>query len=157
MTATHSPTPVKGQPVCAGETQQAQRDVGPREEGATASKKRASLRAVLIATLIVLGTMLASATPAQAYPYGNAYLVVNNWRCVGGGTVKAVSGAVDQVWTGGDAGDNIIYAKVDLYRKNTFNGRAYCDRPWYDPRGDYWINIVWWQFTPTRSGQTFWY
>jgi len=71
--------------------------------------------------------------------------------------VVYVGGAVDNTWTGGDTGDNIIYPRVRIGVTNIFNGRAFCDRPWYDPRGDYWINVIWWQFKPTGNRQTFWY
>lgn len=114
--------------------------------------------ALLLSTIALLGGGgLVTASTASAAPYGNVYLVVSNANCVGGGTVIYVGGAVDNVWSGGDWGDNVIYPRVDLNRTNTFNGRAYCDRPWWDARGDYWINVVWKQFYPTRTGQTFWF
>jgi len=97
-----------------------------------------------------------TAAPASAWYYGNSYIVVGNWNCVGGGKVIGIFGAVDQTWTGGDWGDNIIYPRVRVGLVNTFNGRAYCDRPWYQGP-DYWINVTWKQFRPTANRQTFWF
>jgi hypothetical protein len=119
-------------------------------------RTRRKLIAAFLALATFSGVGVIAPPEASAYPYGNVYLVVGNWNCVGGGKVTGVFGAVDQVWTGGDWGNNIIYPRVDLNRTNTFNGRAYCDRPWYQGP-DYWINVTWWRFYPTRTGQTFWY
>lgn len=116
-------------------------------------------RRVAVAVSMAAATVVAPMTmaaPAQASPVG-AYLVVNNWRCAAGGTVQSINGAVDIMWSGGDAGDNIIYATVDTNRWNQFNGRALCvGRPWWRG-GSYWINVPGWDFYPTRSGQTFYW
>jgi hypothetical protein len=123
----------------------------------TGGRARRNFAAFLLAAAIATGGVAAMAPAAGAWSYGHAYLVVGNWNCVGGGKVTGVFGAVDQTWTGGDWNDNVIWPTVRVGVTNTFNGRAYCDRPWYDPRGDYWINVVWWQFGPTANNQTFWY
>lgn len=119
-----------------------------------AIRKRVLLASM--AALVAVGTVVATAQPAQA-ANGNVWLNFSNSYCVGGGTMTGVFGAVDGVWTGGDWGDRVLYPTVAFYRTNTFNGRAYCDRPWYDPRGDYWVNIVWKQFYPTYNGQAFYF
>ena len=113
------------------------------------------LGGLLLALAALIGFSTVTAGPAQASPVG-AYLVVNNGRCVGGGNVVHITGAVDWMWSGGDSGDNIIWATVDTRRWNTFNGRALCNRPWYRG-GQYWINVPNWQFYPSYHGQTFYY
>jgi hypothetical protein len=112
--------------------------------------------ALALATSILAGTTL-TAAPANAAGNANVWLNFSNSYCVGGGTMTGVFGAVDNVWSGGDWGDRVLYPRAQLYRTNTFNGRAYCDRPWYDPRGDYWVNIIWKEFYPTRNGQAFYF
>lgn len=116
---------------------------------------RSRIVAVLLSAVVAAGTAAAVAAPASASS-GHAYLVVNNWHCVGGGNVTAIYGSVDTVWTGGDAGDNIIWPAVRIGGWNTFNGRALCNRPLWQG-GAYWINVIWWQFHPNGNNQTFWY
>jgi hypothetical protein len=70
--------------------------------------------------------------------------------------VTGIFGVVDNAWLGGDWGDNIVYPRVRVLDTNTFNARAYCDRPWYQGPG-YWIDVVWKQFRPTANGQTLWF
>jgi hypothetical protein len=113
---------------------------------------------VIVVALVSLGTgsLVATAPPAQAWYAGNAWIIVGNWNCVGGGTVTGVWGAVDDFWSGGDSGDNIVYVRVRIYNNNTFNGRAFCSRPWWRG-GSYWINVVWKQFYPTGNNQNFWF
>ena len=106
--------------------------------------------------ILAASALFVSAQPAQA-ANANVWLNFSNGYCVGGGTMTGVFGAVDGVWTGGDWGDRVLYPVAALGRTNTFNGRAYCDRPWYDPRGDYWVNIIWKEFYPTRAGQAFYF
>ncbi len=115
------------------------------------------LRNLLVALAAACVLLAASAASASAWWYGNAYVVVGNWNCVGGGHVTGIFGAVDNAWSGGDWGDNVVYPRVRIGATNTFNARAYCDRPWWDPRGDYWVNVVWKTFTPTANRQTFWF
>jgi hypothetical protein len=118
------------------------------------STKLMLLAATAVAVAAVMGV---TAQSASASYVGHAYIVVSNANCVGGGQVTGIFGAVDTVWSGGDWGDNIIYPAVRIGASNTFNARAYCDRPWWDPRGDYWVNIIWKVFTPSYNNQTFWF
>lgn len=123
-----------------------------------ALRVKRSVTTLLLSLTLLSGAAVtvAAAPPAHAWYPGNAYLVVGNWNCVGGGKVTGVFGSVDNMWSGGDWGDNIIYPRVRIGAQNTFNGRAYCSRAWYKG-GDYWINVTWWRFTPTANNQTFWY
>lgn len=129
------------------------------ERGLLENRARVLPRRLVVGLLGLLtagAVLFGAASPAHAWYRGNAYLVIGNWNCVGGGSVTAVYGAVDNIWSGGDAGDNIIWPTVRVGDTNTFNGRAYCSRPWYRG-GPYWVNIVWKQFRPTASNQTFWF
>lgn len=121
-----------------------------------AGRLRRALLSAAVAFSVAGSGLAVAASEAEAWYYGRAYLVVNNWRCVGGGTVTAIYGAVDNAWTGGDAGDNIIWPRVRVGDLNTFNGWAQCSRPWWRG-GPYRINVAWWQFRPSWNNQTFWY
>ncbi|SCG77442.1 hypothetical protein [Micromonospora inositola] len=110
--------------------------------------------------LIGLGALAGSvlaASPAQAAPDGWVYVVIGNWNCPNGGTITQITGAVwttwtyRQMWSGGDAGDNIIYPKVELKVSNTFDGRAFCAKG----TASQWIN-VYRDFTPSYTKQTIW-
>ena len=109
-----------------------------------------------IAALLGLAGPVMITSSAEAAYVGNAYLVVTNGNCVGGGTVTGIFGAVGNVWSGGDSGDNIIYPRVRVGESNQFNGRAFCSRPSYRG-GSYWINVVGKDFTPSRNAQTFYF
>ncbi len=126
--------------------------------GAPSRRRLHLLRASVLSVVLFATASSAMVPTASAAEPGNAnsYLVVNNWRCVGGGRVTGVFGAVDRTSAYGDWGDNIIYPRVVKGVTNQFNGRAYCDRPWYRG-GGYWINVILWNFKPTASGQTFWF
>ncbi len=117
---------------------------------------RRRLAALLLALITALGILVFMAPSASAYTKGHVYLVVFNHRCIHGGNVVQITGAVDWVWSGGDYGDNIIYPKVEFGRDNAFNGRALCNRS-KDRGGPYWINVPYWQFHPTGWNQTFYY
>jgi len=109
------------------------------------------------ATSLLMGAGLATAAgPAQAATDGFVHLVVQNSHCSSNGQIKEVWGSVSttyrstQIWSGGDAGDNVIYPKVRLDESNTFNGRALC----VDGTRTVWINLNR-QFTP-HEGQAVW-
>ena len=130
----------------------------PVREGAATRRSgahRARLRLALLCVLVAGAVSSVSATSAEPWYAGNVYLVVTNGNCVGGGNVIFIQGAVDYMWSGGDWGDNIIYPRVRIGDTNTFNGRAFCTRPWYRG-GGYWINVVGRTFRPSYNGQTIW-
>ena len=109
-----------------------------------------------VMTVLLGAGIVAVAAPAQAANDGWVYLVVQDRNCSNGGQVKQITGAVNTtytyqpMWSGGDAGDNIIYPKVRFGESNTFVGRALCLRG----TASVWIN-VYREFTP-RAGQTVW-
>lgn len=104
------------------------------------------------AALTVAATTVGASPAVAADGYAWAYLKVDKSVCVGGGKVVDVFGAVDNVWSGGDAGDNVVYAKVALGRVNTFNGVVHCKAR---GRNLYKVDVVGKEFTPTRNKQTF--
>lgn len=89
---------------------------------------------------------------ASAAGYGWVYVVVGNWHCTNGGKVVQLSLANGSTWSGGDAGDNILYPKVILGQRNTLNGWGWCNG-----RVPMYFNIVDFSFTPTANNQTFWW
>jgi hypothetical protein len=101
--------------------------------------------------------VVAAAPSASAAGVGNVWLIINNSHCDGAGTIFYVGGAVEPAtaaggtsWSGGDSGDNIIYPRVQLGSTQVFDGYALCTR---GPM----IEIGNWYFTPTRTGQDYWW
>ena len=119
---------------------------------------RRKVAATAAATALAASGAVVSAAPAQAAGNVNVWLNFSNAYCYAGGTMTGVFGTVDSVWSGGDWGDRVLYPRAQTGRVNTFDGRAYCNRPWWDPRGDYWVNyIVGKEFVPSYNGQSFYF
>lgn len=103
---------------------------------------------------IVASAALVVASPAAtsaSTSYGYVYLVTPRWWgwCPGkSNAVKRVDYVVDNVSSGGDSGDDIVYAKVRLNQNNTVTMAVQCTKTL--PQGS--------QETikPTRNKQTFW-
>lgn len=114
----------------------------------------------LVASLaLVCGSGVAIATPAMAGPGDpSVWLIFTTRNCPFGGNVTGIVGATStasftQVWsTGGDYGDNIVYAQAKLNQQNLFNGRVLCYRPWYKG-GSYWVYSLERSFWPSYAGQ----
>ena len=71
------------------------------------TKLRSKLVIVFATAVVAAAVAGITATPASAWYSGRAYIVIGNWNCVGGGTVKGVYGAVDNTWTDGDWNDKV--------------------------------------------------
>lgn len=105
---------------------------------------------MLIAVLAVgLGSFMA--TPPADAATGYVYLVVPKWWgwCPGSSNYATWVGYVNSnVSSGGDSGDDIVYARVNLNQPNTITMAVHCRRTL--PQGS--------QATirPTRNNQTFW-
>lgn len=107
------------------------------------------MKVLTIALAIGLGTLVA-APPANAAT-GYVYLVTPRWWgwCPGNGNyVKRVDYVNGILSSGGDKGDDIVYAKVDLKRDNTIVMSVQCAKN--NPQGS--IATI----KPNRTGQTFW-
>jgi hypothetical protein len=100
-----------------------------------------------------LSIVAAVPAPANAYSYGWVYIVVPKWWgwCPNpsylNNYVTYVNYDVSGVSSGGDGGDDIVYAKVLLNQTNTVNLGVQCR--WTMPQAAT-TRIV-----PTRTGQTF--
>jgi hypothetical protein len=108
---------------------------------------------LLVAALAVIVTAAAwpAAGSARAASTGYVYLVTPHWWswCPGSGNyvtfVYYVNGSLS---SGGDGGDDIVYAKVNLNASNTIVMADRCAKTL--PQGGTY-NI-----SPTRTGQTWW-
>jgi hypothetical protein len=103
------------------------------------------------------GVSIAASAPAEAYSYGWVYLVFPTWlgNCPAGGSVYSIEAAVgpyDDVWSGGDSGDDIIYPEVALGQTNEVDAAVLCK----NGSRSYWNDAVHATFKPTRTKQTFW-
>jgi len=110
--------------------------------------------AVLVA---VSGATFATSAPAYAYSYGWIYLSFPTWlgNCPGGGSVYTIMAAVgpyDDVWSGGDSGDDIIYPKVAMGQTNQVAAAVLCK----NGNRSYWNDAVVATFKPTRNNETVW-
>lgn len=125
------------------------------------SARSTKLRKAMIALLAVGSASVGmglSASPAVAADGWN-YIVIGNWNCPNGGSITQIKGAVytgpgsyTQMWSGGDSGDNIVWAKVRLNQDNRFTGSAYCSRGIRSQ----WVTIADRYFRPTRANGTVW-
>jgi hypothetical protein len=107
------------------------------------------VRALLLAVAMGAGSMLLSPFPARAATTGWVYLVTPRWWgwCPGSGNyVTWVDYANGNVSSGGDGGDDIVYAKVQLNTSNTITMAVQCRKNL--PQGSQ-VTI-----TPTRNNQT---
>ncbi len=99
-------------------------------------------------------TAILAAPPAEAASTGWIYLVYPSWygNCPNG-KVAAIQAASRHTSTNWDAGDDIVYLKLDLNRRNTVNANLMCKRG---------RHIIGYQtvtrsdLVPTRNRQTIW-
>ena len=103
----------------------------------------------LVAALTAAGVV--STSRAHATSYGYVYFVAPSWwGWCPYSSVTAVSWFNTGISQGGDAGDNIVYAKVALNTRNTVTLQVQCSRT--VPEG----NVIQ-SITPTRNGETYWF
>lgn len=113
------------------------------------------IRNILIAAAVGIGGLL-TATPAHAAT-GNVWVSFPTWlgNCPSGGSVTVIQGHVGNLWsTAWDAGDDLVYPRVNLNQTNTMVANVRCDRA-LNRGGPYWTPVSW-NFHPTRGGQTWW-
>lgn len=109
------------------------------------------IKAVLLALALAAGTLVTNVAPAAAATTGWVYLVTPRWWgwCPGSGNyVTRVDYYNGDFSSGGDAGDDIVYAKVQLNAPNTITMAVQCAKNL--PQGSQ-VTI-----TPSRNNQT-WY
>jgi len=110
-------------------------------------------------TLVLLAGALAvafavTATQASASGYGWDYISLPTWagNCPAGGSVKFMQIMVGDTWSGGDWGDDLVYAKVVLGQDQPVVGQGLC----YNGSRSYWGPSFYQTIHPTRSNQTWW-
>jgi len=109
----------------------------------------AALSSVIVACLIA---SVAAPTASAATAWN--YISLPTWlgNCPGGGSVKFLQVSVGNTWSGGDWGDDLVYARVNLYQSQAVVARGYCQAGsrWY------WGPASHQMIYPTRQGQTWW-
>jgi hypothetical protein len=110
-------------------------------------------------TLVLLAGALAvsfAVTPKQASAsgYGWDYISLPTWagNCPAGGSVKFMQIMVGNTWSGGDYGDDLVYAKVVLGQDQSVVGQGFC----YNGSRSYPGTPFTQTIHPTRSDQTWW-
>lgn len=122
--------------------------------GQTAKRHRRMRRlAAGTATLALAGL---TAIPGTAYgqSYGWDYISLPTWEgnCPGGGSVKFMQVSVGDTWSGGDFGDDLVYAKVVLGQNQPVVGQGLC----YKGSKSCWGPAFYQTIHPSRTGQTWW-
>jgi hypothetical protein len=112
------------------------------------------VRGLLVVMALALGVTIVSAPAASAAPYGWVYISAPTWQgnCSAGGSVVNMNAAVGNTWSGGDAGDDLLYVRVRLNENQQVSYSAFCNK-W--PVG-YWQPGVAQTIKPTRNNQTVW-
>lgn len=116
-------------------------------------RKLRSVWAALGAVVIALTVTVVAAPAASAAPLGWVYISTPTWlgNCPAGGSVTQLRAAVGNTWSGGDAGDDLLYVKVRLNENQQVSYTAFCNR-W----PGYWQPGVAQNIRPTRNNQTVW-
>lgn len=112
------------------------------------------LLAAVVVALSALVTAVASPSAASAASYGWNYISLPTWlnNCPGGGSVKEVRVVVGTTWSGGDAGDDLVYAKVTMNANQTVIATGRCVIGTFSYWGPASSNTI----RPTRQNQTWW-
>lgn len=111
-------------------------------------------------TALFLATILIAVAGALALPKsasatnGWNYISLPTWlgSCPGGGHVVYLFVAVGNTWSGGDGGDDLVYARVALNQNQTVSAQGLC----YNGRFSYWGPASSNTIHPTRNNQTWW-
>lgn len=112
------------------------------------------LLVIAIAAFSVLCGSVAGAPAASAASYGWNYISLPTWlgNCPGGGSVRYLQVMVGDTWSGGDYGDDLVYAKVRMNENQTVVAQGQCvsgSRTYWGPASSNTIR-------PTRQNQTWW-
>ncbi|WP_157734991.1 hypothetical protein [Pseudofrankia inefficax] len=113
---------------------------------------KAAFVSALFGVLAAAGAV--TAAPASAASSGWDYISLPTWlgNCPGGGSVQYLQVMVGDTWSGGDAGDDLVYAKVVIGQNQTVVAEGLC----YKGTQSYWGPASSQTIHPTRSGQTWW-
>jgi hypothetical protein len=120
---------------------------------------RTAMRRAVVTVLSILamiGAVLVVAEPAQAAGgNGWVYISLPTWlnNCPSGGAVRYPRVAVGATWSGGDYGDDLVYAFVVLNTNQTVSGQGLCYfGSTYGYPGPAFSQTI----RPTRNNQTWW-
>jgi hypothetical protein len=114
---------------------------------------RRKISAALMSVGMALGVAVTAQAPAQAATMGWVYISFPTWlgNCESGGRVTGIQAATDYWSTTWDAGDDLVYGKVALGRKNKVIATLYCNK-W----PGYYRYVARYDVVPTRNNQTLW-
>lgn len=110
--------------------------------------------ALFLAAGVLTATFVINPTRAHAAGYGWDYISLPTWagNCPAGGSVKYMQIMVGTTWSGGDWGDDLVYAEVMIDQWQPVVGEGLCvngSKSYWGPAFTQWIY-------PTRSNQTWW-
>jgi len=114
-----------------------------------------SIRARIAVFAVIAAPFVLFIVPsASASGYGWDYISLPTWlgNCPGGGSVKYLDVMIGNTWSGGDAGDDLVYGKVILGQNQEVVAEGIC----YNGKKSYMGPAVSQTIHPTRSGQTWW-
>lgn len=113
-----------------------------------------AVAATSVALSSLLGVTALMARPAAAAGYGWDYISLPTWlaNCPGGGSVKYMQVMVGSTWSGGDYGDDLVYARVVVGDDQPVVGKGLC----YNGNRSYWGPDFYQTIHPNRSNQTWW-
>ncbi|MFE8013819.1 hypothetical protein ACFU3O_13870 [Streptomyces antibioticus] len=104
---------------------------------------------------LAMAGVAASEGTAQASNLGWVYISFPKWlgNCAAGnGKVTGIQASTNHWSTNWDRGDDLVYGKVALGRKNTVIANLFCKTS----RGGYYQYVVRHDVVPTRNKQTVW-
>ena len=112
-----------------------------------------AVMSVLAAVAAVLVTLV-TAPAASAAPMGWIYISAPTWlgNCASGqaGRMVYMQAAVGNTWSGGDAGDDLLYVKVRLNENQQVSYTGFCSKGRIPQSG---VGQI---IRPTRNNQTVW-
>ena len=121
--------------------------------------KRRTVRSLVAAVAVTIGTVALAISPAHAWSRGNVWVNFGSWNCPAGGSVVGIYWAVDNFSVGppgGDWNDNVIYpsVRVGSGAYNTLSYELRCRKwGWYVYRGV----VSQRSLTPYKSGLSYTY
>jgi hypothetical protein len=114
------------------------------------------IRRFLVISGTALSVLFASiiGAPTASAADGWNYISLPTWlgNCPTGGSVKQLSVSVGNTWSGGDFGDDLVYARVRMNEDQTVVAQGLC----YQGSRTYWGPASSNTIHPTRQNQTWW-
>lgn len=113
-----------------------------------------AIRIVLVTLTLLVGGLVATATPAQAAYTGNIYIAFPKWlgNCPKGGSVKRIWASNGLSTWNWDQGDDLVYGRSTIGAWSSVQYTLFCQTTWYG-LGYYQPGFST-SYYATRSGQT---